>query len=181
MSRAVMIDIETLGKRAGCVIVSIGAVIFDPNSDWVGESLHTHIDVDDSHLRGFKTDIDTVFWWLGQPDEARASLRAGQDSAVSVYAALDGLCNFIAGAGDEPGIWCNGASFDFPILYAYFDHFNLPLPWNFWQERDLRTLKGLNKGLRIARQGTHHDALDDALHQARLVQHILQANPDMDA
>ena len=46
-------------------------------------------------------------------------------------------------------------------------------PWTFWQERDLRTLKGLSPDLRIERSGTHHNALDDALHQARLVQHIL--------
>lgn len=29
--------------------------------------------------------------------------------------------------------------------------------------------------------GTHHNALKDAVHQAKLVQHILQLNPDMDS
>ena len=42
-------------------------------------------------------------------------------------------------------------------------------------------LLGRHKGLRIERTGTHHNALDDAIYQARLVQHILNSNPDMDA
>lgn len=181
MTRAIMIDLETLGKRPGCIISSIGAVVFDPHSDWIGDTLHTHIDWADSELRGFKADVDTVKWWLKQDDAAASALVAGQDDASLVASALDGLCNFIAGAGNEPDIWCNGASFDFPILAAYYDHFHWTLPWQYWQERDLRTLKGLNKGARIERAGVHHNALDDAIHQARLVQHILQFNADMDA
>ncbi len=31
----VMVDLETLGKRAGCVIASIGAVKFDPKTGFV--------------------------------------------------------------------------------------------------------------------------------------------------
>jgi DNA polymerase III epsilon subunit-like protein len=181
MTPAIMFDLETLGKRPGCIVASIGAVIFDPRGNWIGETLHTHIDMEDSALRGFNAEPDTVKWWLGQDDNARGLLVAGQDAAVSAYAAIDGFCNFIASAGPDAEIWCNGNSFDIPILAAYFHHFHLPLPWNYWQERDLRTLKALNKGARIERHGTHHNALDDALHQARLVQHILTFNSDMDA
>ena len=79
------------------------------------------------------------------------------------------------------GPWCNGASFDFPILATAYRLVKKPLPWEFWKERDLRTLKGLNPDLRVERDGVHHNALDDARHQARLVQHILQFNPDLDS
>ena len=181
MTRAIMFDLETMGKRPGCVILSIGACVFDPHTDWIGDTLHIHIDSDESELRGFKANMGTVRWWLTQDTEARAALEAGQKNAVSPFAAIDGFCNFVSSAGNDPDVWCNGNSFDIPILAAYFGHFHLELPWNYWQERDLRTLKGINKGQRIERTGTHHNALDDALHQARLVQHIFAANPDMDA
>ena len=84
MTRAIMIDLETLGKRPGCIISSIGAVVFDPRSDWIGDTLHTHIDWADSELRGFKADIDTVKWWLKQDDAAASALVAGQDDASLV-------------------------------------------------------------------------------------------------
>lgn len=181
MTRAIMFDLETMGTRPGDIILSIGACVFEPHSDWIGETLHLHIDADESELRGFKARMRTVRWWFEQDAEPRAALKEGQKNAVSPFAAIDGFCNFVNSAGNDPDVWCNGNSFDIPILAAYFDHFHLELPWQFWQERDLRTLKGLNKGARIERAGVHHNALDDAIHQAKLVQHILQFNADMDA
>lgn len=35
MSIQMMIDLETLGLEPGSVILSIGAVVFDPNAGWV--------------------------------------------------------------------------------------------------------------------------------------------------
>ena len=81
----------------------------------------------------------------------------------------------------EADIWCCGASFDFPILKYAYHVIGMKEPWEFSNEMCLRTLKKLNKGARIERAGTHHNALDDAVHQAKLVQHILQLNPDMDS
>lgn len=176
---AVMFDLETLDNRATAAIASIGAVRFDPHSDWIGETLHLHIDL--ASQRNYQRSIgaDTVLWWLRQDDAARGLLLSGQEAeAADLLVALEAFEGFI---GKDTELWCNGASFDFAILGDAYDRFNWPRPWSFYHERDLRTLKGLNKGLRIERTGTHHDALDDAIYQARLVQHILNSNPDMDA
>ena len=35
-----MVDLETLGKRAGCPILSIGAVFFDPVEKQLGEEFY---------------------------------------------------------------------------------------------------------------------------------------------
>lgn len=174
MTAALMFDLETLDIRASAAIASIGAVIFDPRSDWIGDTLHLHIDI--AGQRAYRRTIgaNTVLWWLGQDDTARQTLIAGQqDGPADLLVAIEAFAAFIPKDGE---IWCNGNSFDLAILGDAYDHFNWNRPWQFHLERDLRTLKGLNKGLRIERNGTHHNALDDAIHQARLVQHILRLN-----
>ena len=60
----VMIDIETLGKKPGCVVLSVGAVVMDmeklktvARSYWV---------LDTKEQEHFKIDADTVLWWIQQ-------------------------------------------------------------------------------------------------------------------
>lgn len=174
-----MIDIETMGKSPTAAISSIGACLFDPYGDWIGDSFHMHVDLESCVLQwNLKMDPSTVIWWLGQSDEARKTLVDGQARAATLSESLSALTRFLP-TGVTP--WCNGNSFDFAILANAYATIKKPLPWDYWKERDLRTLKGLNPGITTQREGTHHNALDDARHQARLVQRILQANGDMDA
>lgn len=178
MSHALMVDLETLSKLPTAAISSIGAVIFEPHSDWIGESFHLHVSLENCQRHGLMIDASTVTWWLGQDDVARQTLIVGQLDAAPLITALEAFSNFFPSGAE---IWCNGNSFDLPILANAYHAIGAETPWSFYNERDLRTLKGLNKGARIEREGTHHNALDDAIHQARLVQHILQFNPDVDA
>lgn len=178
MTPAIMIDLETLGNKPTAAIASISAVLFDPRSDWLGDEFHMHVSLESCQRAGLKMGVSTVLWWLQQNDDARQTLIAGQTDAAPLVVALDALAAFIP-EGAEP--WCNGNSFDFAILHHAYDLIGMATPWAFYEEMDLRTLKRLNKGMRLERSGTHHNALDDARHQAKLVQHILQANPDMDA
>lgn len=172
MKHPIMIDLETLDKKPTAAIASIGAVIFDPHSDWIGETFHLHANLVDQEYYGRTIGADTVLWWMAQNNVPRTDLIAGQETAIGLASALSCLTTFIEGAKE---VWCNGASFDFSILSSAYHSMGIKAPWSFWQERDLRTLKGLNKTLRIERTGTHHNALDDAIYQARLVQHILNA------
>lgn len=175
MNRAVSIDIETMGKSPTSAITSIGAVMFDPASNWIGDDFHVHISLDSCLFNGLTMDADTVLWWLAQSYDARAALVAGQVSAVPLVRALVALAEYIP---TDAHVWANGASFDFAILANAYTRLQEPTPWRFWDERCLRTLKGINPELRIPREGIHHNALDDARHQARLIQHILQTNWD---
>lgn len=176
MNRAVSIDIETMGKSPTAAITSIGAVMFDPHGDWVGKDFHVHVSLDSAMENGLTVDAETLLWWMAQSDEARGVLVAGQTISFTLHGALLKLFDYIP---QDAEIWANGASFDFAILAnAYRAADCGPTPWKYYKERCLRTLKGINPDLRIEREGVHHNALDDARHQARLIQYILQANRD---
>lgn len=182
MTPAISLDIETLSTRPNAAIASIGAVRFDPHSDWIGDTFHANVSLFNCQHHGLAIDTATVLWWLQQNDAARARLVAGQQDAMPLLTALEVLAEFIFATAAEPELWVNGASFDLPILASAYRAVDLPLPWNYWQERDLRTIKALNKGARIDRaEGIKHNALYDALYQAQSIRHILQFNPDMDA
>lgn len=180
---AVMVDIETLGKLPTSAFTSIGACLFEPHSDWIGETFHMHVSLENATRTGLTMDASTLLWWLGQTNRARKTLANGQHDAAPLITALDAFAAFLP---PEAEIWCNGASFDLPILNYAYHLIGMKTPWEYYNERDLRTLKGLKKRqrtklTRLKRAGTHHNALDDAVHQAKLVQHILQLNPDMDS
>mgnify|MGYP001229651986 CR=1 FL=1 len=181
MTPAISLDIETMSTQPNAAIASIGACRFDPHGHGIGDRFHIHISLVNNQRHGRVIDAGTVLWWLNQGDDARRTLLAGQEDAAPLITALDAFADFVRDTGPEPEIWVNGASFDLPILATAYHGLGMAQPWHFWQERDLRTLKSLNKGARIERAGIHHTALDDACHQARLVQHILTFNPDLDA
>lgn len=174
----VMLDLETMGKRPTSAIASIGAVRFDPLGDWIGYRFQIHVSLENCQRHGLTLDAETLVWWLDQAEEARTALRIGQAGAAPLITALDAFSAWMPGGAI---VWCNGASFDLAILANAYHVAGMPVPWAYYNECDLRTLKVLHKDLRIERDGIHHNALDDAIHQARLVQHILQFNKDMDA
>jgi len=175
---AVMVDLETLGKLPTSAFTSIGACLFQPHTDWIGETFHMHVSLENADRHGLTKDASTQLWWMGQDDSARNTLINGQHDAAPLITALEAFAAFVP---HEADIWCCGASFDFPILKYAYHVIGMKEPWEFSNEMCLRTLKKLNKGARIERAGTHHNALDDAVHQAKLVQHIFQLNPDMDS
>jgi len=170
----IMIDIETLGTRPGCVILSIGAVEFD--NERLGKELIVNIDPESCTDAGLAIEARTVMWWLDQSDEARKALTSRPTVALDKALAL------LNAAYDFKGknVWCNGASFDFPILEAGYHAFGAKAPWEFWNTMDFRTLKNLidTKTLKkiraeIVSNYTAHDALGDAKEQALTVIGIL--------
>ncbi len=69
-------------------------------------------------------------------------------------------------------VWSHGANFDEPLWTAAAAAVGQGVPWKFWNVRCTRTAFDLRNfdPKSIAREGTHHNALDDAKHQARCVQ-----------
>lgn len=61
------------------------------------------------------------------------------------------------------------AVFDITILENWFRACNTPIPWKFWNVRDVRTIVDwFNIDTRsYEREGVHHNALDDCLHQIK--------------
>lgn len=164
----VMIDLETLGQTPGCVILSIGGVFFGPKG--LGNEFYIVVNTDDSKKAGLFTEPSTIEWWEKQDPKAREVLKeaASKKDSVPLKVALDKLSDFIRTGGGNVRIHGNGANFDEPILaVAYFKALR-DSPWKFYNSRCHRTNKAKGpRGLEPKREGTFHNALDDAKHQAR--------------
>jgi DNA polymerase III epsilon subunit-like protein len=167
-----MIDIETLGTKPGCVVLSIGAVEFDDNT--TGKEFEVNINPESCVAHGLTIEARTVMWWLEQDEAARNILT--QQVGKSLDVALVSLCNAFDWKGKK--VWCNGVSFDVPILEAALTSIGLPSPWKFWDVMDFRTLKNLLPKSTLnelqAPNDLKHGALSDAKAQAMTTINILK-------
>jgi len=155
-----MVDLETLGTGPKSVIASIGVVSF--NETDVINTFYREIDVTSCQKYGLEVDLDTVKWWMGQSDEARKVFKGKAD----LKDVLLELTAFLS-PSTTPVIWGNGANFDNVILRSAYSTTNLPVPWTFYNDRCFRTVKAKYKNVAVTREGTYHNALDDARYQVK--------------
>lgn len=178
----VMVDLETMGKKHNAPIVAIGAVVFDPATGSIGESFYKVVCLESSVNWGAVIDPSTVIWWLKQSSEARSAIV--NDDAIPL---LDALLQFrefvsdnVAGGSKKAQVWGNGASFDNSILRSSYDCIAEDYPWEYWNDRDVRTMVELGHAINyepqkaIPFEGERHNAIADAIHQARYVSAIWQ-------
>jgi exodeoxyribonuclease VIII len=170
------LDIESLGTTVGSAIVSIGCVEFDPFSERLGETFYSGINVESCLRNGLTMDAQTVFWWLQQSDEARKALA---DTQVKDKLLLsDVLINFstylrnalFKSAKVGQRIWAKGPSFDVSIIEHACKESGVPIPWKYNEPRCVRTIVESAMDPEVKFQGIEHNALDDAVYQARCVQ-----------
>ena len=175
--RDVMVDLETLGTGPGCAILSIGAVAFDLDAGRLGAEFHTLVSTTSCREFGLREEGDTRDWWARQSVAARKVVEEASTCDVSLTTALERLAAFIRSHGGAPRVrlWGNGADFDNAILADLYRRVGHQPPWNFWNSRCFRTLKSLASGHEPDREGTHHNALDDARHQALWACHLFAA------
>lgn len=165
----VMVDIETLGNGPGCIILSIGAVKFDPKSDEIDPIyFYSTISPEDSQRQGLQFDASTVIWWMSQNETARKALTSATAPLVNV------LEQFAAWLPKDAIVWGNGSDFDNVIIAEAYKVTGKPLPWPFWNNRCFRTLKNLFRHVKVDKSGTAHNALDDAINQAKHCQAIFK-------
>jgi len=163
-----MIDLETLGTGVDSAFISIGAVFFDPETKEQGESFYRNVDWQSCIDEGRTIDVNTIKWWFKQSNEAREALLVEGQALPFV---LNEFESFIKTNSKKPIVWGNGSSFDISIMeHAYRNYIN-KCPWDFWNVRDVRTIKDLSQGKYIIPNfiGTKHNALADAKHQAEYV------------
>lgn len=168
--RDVMVDIETLGSTAGSVILSIGAVGFDAEHGELGHRFHEVISLTSALGAGATVSVETIEWWSKQTPAAQAVIfRALSPDAPPMPTVFEQFAAFLAAECDAKRLrlWGNGSDFDNVLLIAGFDQVGQAPPWRFYNHRCFRTLKNLFPGHEPKREGLHHDALDDAVHQAR--------------
>lgn len=163
----IMLDLETMGNGNRAAIIAIGAVSF--NSSGVKERFYQQVRLDMSIDAGLEMDASTVLWWLQQSNAARSAFK-GNEKASSLCDALDDFARWYASVGGVE-VWGNGAAFDNTILSAAYRLTGIEQPWKFWNDRCYRTLKAMYPQVKMARSGTHHNAVDDAHSQA---DHLIQ-------
>lgn len=166
--RNVMIDIETMGTGPNAAICSIGACRFDPEKGEIGETFHEHVTLKD---QARKMDADTVLWWLQQGKAAQEALTEGQTESHLLHQVLLWLHDFVHEVEDTV-IWAKPPSFDVHILEnAFCNDSMLDTPWHWRNVRCVRTLeKSLGHLVEADNfDGVAHNALDDAVNQARRV------------
>ena len=174
-----MIDLETMGTNTNAPIVVIGAVFFDPQTGEIGPVFYIVISLTDAMNTGAVPDGGTIEWWLKQSSEARAAILTDQ---VKLKDALSRFREFINEYSDEKfvQVWGNGATFDNAILRTSYERLDIPCPWRYHNDRDVRTIVELGKTIDfdartvIPFEGVRHNALDDARHQAKYVSAIWQ-------
>lgn len=175
-----MLDIETLDTSPQAVVISIGAVVFDPLAEELGPVYYTELtDLADQQQRGRTLNADTVVWWMNQDALARqvfAEKAADAPNRATTVNALLGFAELIRAAGGRDAlIWGNGSDFDNIIVGSLYDSYGMKKPWSYSKNRCFRTMKNLRPDVKVAREGTHHNALDDAITQAKHLQAIYQA------
>ena len=136
-------------------------------NDRYGDKLYFRINIDDQDALGREVDPNTIEWW-GKQDPAIMEEAFSPDNRIPLVDAMDQLHKFAWGCD---AFWSHGATFDLVIIENIYRQLNKPLPWNFWQLRDTRTLFDLGVDPDMP-QGGKHDALQDAIRQAIGVQNV---------
>lgn len=165
----VMVDLETLSTTANAAIISIGACKFNPTTMEITDTFHVVIDKQSAIDAGLHVDPKTVAWWEKQSPEARAASYDVTDGKPLIAA----LYEFAEWCGDVE-VWGNGSDFDCTIMSSAFRAVGLEQPWSFWNTRCYRTLKNMFPDTKLVRHGTHHNAVDDAVTQAKHLMLILK-------
>lgn len=131
-----MFDIETLDVCPSSVVLSIGAVTFDPVGR-IWDRYYRVLDIDEQTKQGRTISQSTLFWWLQQ--EPQALDEAFSEDRYGVPYVLQEFKEFGVGRSIE-AYWCLGPHFDGTIWESLCRDFGTTPPWGYSQLRDVRTL-----------------------------------------
>ena len=163
-----MIDLETLSTNPNAVILTVGAVKFDPGTQMKPyEETYFRVDVNSQTDIGRHVMQDTVDWWSKQPKEI-SDEAFSDDNRIPLDEMVKKINKFSVGVDV---FWCQGPLFDYAILQNIYHQLGHPVPWQYWQIRDSRTLFSLVPKDNDKREGLHN-ALQDCIFQARKVQKV---------
>lgn len=162
-----MLDLETLATSPDAVVLTFGAIKFDPfdTAKEMSDGIYFRINVDEQIALGRRVDQGTVDWWGTQSAEVREEA-LGETDRVSIEDFTKALNKFVVGS---TRIWAQGPVFDIVILENLYRQIGKPAPWQYYAIRDSRTLlKALGDDRKSG--ALLHNALADAVSQAGAVQ-----------
>ena len=134
----IVIDLETLDTSPSAVVTSIGVAI---GSKGAFTSWQVNLEITSQLLKERTISQSTLTWWQGQPAATQQLMLENQ---LQTPQALSNLVIELEGLQVKLGesniaVWGNSPSFDLVILKSLFEQYGIPVPWKYWQERDLRT------------------------------------------
>lgn len=165
----IMLDLEFMGKPPHAAICAIGAAMIVDNV--VESKFYERVDLRDSVKRGGTLDADTIIWWLGQSEAARAeACKPGLklESAIGIF----GSWVLRESMGNPVGaVWGYGSTADLAIIRHAYDCIGYKVPWDFRADSCFRTettqfARRTGKQVPWVEYGTAHHAGDDAVAQA---------------
>ena len=167
MAKHLMVDLETMAVSPRSVILTLGAVHFNPYGTGYSDKIYFRIDIDDQDKLGREVDPNTLTWWSQQSPEIMEEAFS-PDDRVPLVDAIDKFHKFAWGCS---AFWSHGSVFDIVILENIYQQLGKPVPWQYWQIRDTRTLfdLGFDPDMPTAAK---HNALEDAIRQAAGVQNM---------
>lgn len=167
----VMIDIETLGTGFDSIVTSIAAVAFNETDiDSESNSYFHNLPIAVQAEAGRKISQETWNWWAEQNINPMTVPTNGNEIKPYLIE-LSSFLNKLSQKG-ELKIWSNPPSFDIKILEDMYNQYDLPIPWNFRQLCDVRTVKtalGENRYKEFQNENPH-SAIDDCKYQIQIVQ-----------
>jgi len=161
-SKHFMVDIETLDTQPSAVILSIGVVCLQDEMTFYAE-------LNPVFQQTRTVSESTVEWWKKQGNKP--------EGREELYLALINLSQYFGRYISAPIIWSKGTDFDVAILAHAYRQYALPVPWAYSNVRDFRTLKKLHPQLHYTENPNPHNALADAVCQARQLHQIMAYNP----
>ena len=167
MAKHLMVDMETMAVSPNAVILTLGAVHFNPYGTGYSDKIYFRINIDDQDALNREVDPSTLDWWSKQ-DPTIMEEAFSSDNRLPLIDAIDQFHRFAWGCS---AFWAHGSCFDIVILENIYRQLGKPVPWNYWQIRDTRTLFDLGFDPDMPKGGKH-DALEDAIRQSVGVQNM---------
>ena len=171
----VVIDLETLGRTPGCVILSLGAVAINDQRKIYSDFYKSITVASQDRL---SVESNTLLWWIRQPKEVQEEAFGIASPALPITDSLLSFSRWLQGLENVENlrIWGYGATFDLAILGAAYASTKIPRPWHYRQERCLRTLRkvvadthGVDVKDEVEQPEMPHHALEDARCQGRML------------
>lgn len=174
--KSFMLDIETLGRKPGAIILQIGLLPFEIAAQGGNIScdydiaLEVNIDADDSKNMGFFTEAETLEFWSKHPQQFE-SFGMNRRSVKTSLELINEFVFSIATKPQEVLLYCQGASFDPMLLGAYYEKLNMTPFWVYHNVIDIRSIQhfarefhGVKKYYNADRE-LKHTALNDCIEQ----------------
>jgi len=160
----IMLDIETLATGPDSVVITLGAIRFDPFADdrnsvdgdnILMDTFYRRIDPESYTWPEAVVDDNTLAWWAKQSPEVQFEAFTDEDR----HDIRDVMTDFYRWCKVYDNMWANGPAFDIVILEQTCKRLGRGFPWKYWQVKDARTVYGMANHER-PNPRLHHAAWD---------------------